>query len=410
MWINNNRLFFEKLSAQDLVQQFGSPLFVYEERVLRERCRELVNLVSKVKFRVNFSTKANNNVALLKIIREEGLKVDAMSPGEIYLEQAAGFRGKEILYIGNNVSKEELRFAIDNGALVSVDSLDQLAYFGEINPGGDVFVRINPGIGEGHHSKVITAGKAKFGVDLNMSDEIKNIATRYNLKIIGLNMHIGSFFLTPDAYLEAIKVLLEVASGFEGLSYLDFGGGLGIPYQKDTQKRFPMAEFGEKLQKLLLQWQNDTGNKQVTFIIEPGRYPVAECCTILTTVQATKENFGCKYIGTDLGFNVLMRPVLYGSYHEVLVCNNVNGNKEDIVDICGNICESGDLIAEQRPMPRVSSGDILAVLDSGAYGFSMSSNYNARLRPAEVLISPEGKTRIIRKREEIEYVLLNQVY
>jgi diaminopimelate decarboxylase len=408
--IRENRLWFGEHSAGELTERFGSPLFVYEEECLRTRCKELKGLLKRQNFQVNYSCKANSSVALLKIVREERLRVDAMSPGEIFLEMEAGFTSEEILFIPNNVSKDEMSYAIERKIRTSVDSLAQLEYYGQLNPGGQVFVRVNPGIGDGHHKKVITAGKAKFGIPPYDLDKAKEIARRYDLSIVGLNMHIGSLFLKPDNYLSAITGMLEIAQQFEHLKYIDFGGGIGIPYRKSVEERFEMEAFGSKLDALLDDWEERTGRHDIMFLIEPGRYPVAECCTILTTVHSIKENFGAKYIGTDLGLNLLIRPALYGSYHEIIVCDNVEGSETETVNVCGNICESGDLVAEGRVLPRIELGDELAVLDAGAYGFAMSSNYNARLRPAEVLIAPTGEVRIIREREDYQYLLLNQRY
>jgi diaminopimelate decarboxylase len=171
-----------------------------------------------------------------------------------------------------------------------------------------------------------------------------------------------------------------------------------------------MAEFAKEFEAVLAEWEERTGNKKVKFLIEPGRYPVAECATLLGTVHSIKENFGTVFVGTDLGFNVLIRPELYGAYHEVLVCNNVESRDLVEVSVCGNICESGDLIAERRLLPDVSLDDTLAVLDAGAYGFAMSSNYNQRLRPAELLVQADGSIRVIRDREDFSYLTLNQHY
>ena len=410
MRVTENKLYFGNTLAGDLTAQYGSPLFVYDEGVLRERCRELKSLLPEKDFRVNYSCKANSNIALLKIVREEGLMVDAMSPGEIFLNMEAGYRPDEILFIPNNVSRAELQYAIDSGVMISVDSLAQLEYFGELNPGGEVFVRINPGIGDGHHQKVITGGKAKFGVQPADVGKVHEIARRYRLTVIGINMHIGSFFLEPDNYIAAIKQLLEIAEGFSELRCIDFGGGIGIPYRKGVQQRFDMSAFSTALKATLDEWEARTGRTGITYLIEPGRYPVAECCTLLATVHAVKENYGTTYIGTDLGFNVLMRPMLYDAYHEVIVCDNVESNTTHPVSICGNICETGDLICENRPLPPIVMDNTLAVLDAGAYGFSMSSNYNARPRPAEVLVQTDHTVRVIREREDLCYLLLNQKY
>ena len=396
--------FFGSTTPHELVARFGSPLYVYNESILRARCRELTGLVTYKKFRVNYSAKANTNPALLKIIRSEGLLVDAMSPGEIHLEMMAGYSPDEILYIGNNVSDEEFRFAIDTGVTVSVDSISQLARFGRLNRGGKVAVRINPGVGAGHHEKVITGGKkTKFGIDPIFTDELKAVIHEYDLHLAGLNQHIGSLFLTPDAYGEAVRFLLSYAEQFSELEFLDFGGGFGIPYRKEEgEERLDLAATGAMLQKLIDEWVSETG-RNITFKIEPGRYTVAECGVLLGTVHAIKMNGGNKYIGTDLGFNVLARPVMYEAHHDIEVYgSSANTNTREPVTVVGNICETGDIIAKNRLLPPVAEGDIVGVLDAGAYGMVMSSNYNCRLRPAEVLITEAGDPVLIRERDTFE--------
>jgi diaminopimelate decarboxylase len=408
--IKDNRLYFGNHFAGDLANEYGTPLYVYEEDVLRARCRELKTLLKRPNFAVNYSMKANGSVALLEIVRSEGLRVDTMSPGEIFLAMEAGYTPGDILFIGNNVSKAEMSYAIDRGILMSIDSISQLEYFGELSPGGEVMVRINPNIGDGHSAKVITAGRVKFGTPHDQLPELKRVAAKYGLTIVGINMHIGSLFLSPHNYLAAIERLLEIAESFDHLRLIDFGGGLGVPYRHTQEERFPMAEFAKEFDAVLADWEERTGNRRVKFLIEPGRYPVAECSTLLGTVHSIKENFGTVFVGTDLGFNVLIRPELYGAYHEVIVCNNAESRDLVEVSVCGNICESGDLVAEARLLPDVSLNDTLAVLDAGAYGFSMSSNYNARLRPAEIILQTDGSVRVIRDREDFSYLVTGQHY
>jgi diaminopimelate decarboxylase len=359
-------------------------------------------------FAVNYSAKANCNLALLKIVREEGVHVDAMSPGEIYVELEAGFKENEILYIGNNVSGEEMNDVIVQGILVSVDSLSQLELFGRLNPGGQVAVRFNPGIGIGHHAKVITGGeKAKFGIVTKDIPQVKKIAAQYSLQIIGINQHIGSLFLDSDAYISGVQELLAIATNFVNLDFVDFGGGFGIPYHtENVESRLDLAELGKKLDLVLEEWVKEYG-KAITFKVEPGRYLVAECGVLLGSVYATKTNYNIKYIGTDLGFNVLMRPVLYDAYHEIEVYphDGRHAEKWEEVTIVGNICESGDMIAPNRQLPEIREGDVIGILDAGAYGYVMSSNYNNRLRPAEVLIRENGEDRLIRRRESLKDLL-----
>lgn len=379
MFLSDDKVF-------ELIKKYGSPLYVYDERILRKSCREMHNLLPKKNLRVNYSAKANSNIEILKIVRDEDIDVDAMSPGEIYVQKLAGYNADRIFYIGNNVSKEEMQYAINEKVLVSVDSLAQLESFGQINPGGDVAVRFNPGIGTGHHQKVVTAGKkTKFGVQKDFIPQVKAILEKYNLNLVGIDQHIGSLFLEPDAYIKGVESLLEIATQFSGLKFIDMGGGFGVPYH-EGECRLDLKELSEKLNAVLDEFLKDYDNKDVIFKIEPGRYIPAECGVLLGEVYSVKENYGTTYVGTDLGFNVLMRPVLYDSYHAItIIKSNKSENGKEVATIVGNICESGDIIANEREMRKVSEGDIVAVGNAGAYGFSMSSNYNCRLKPAEVL-------------------------
>lgn len=403
MFLSDDKVF-------ELIKKYGSPLYVYDERILRKSCREMHNLLPKKNLRVNYSAKANSNIEILKIVRDEDIDVDAMSPGEIYVQKLAGYNADRIFYIGNNVSKEEMQYAINEKVLVSVDSLAQLESFGQINPGGDVAVRFNPGIGTGHHQKVVTAGKkTKFGVQKDFIPQVKAILEKYNLNLVGIDQHIGSLFLEPDAYIKGVESLLEIATQFSGLKFIDMGGGFGVPYH-EGECRLNLKELSEKLNAVLDEFLKDYDNKDVIFKIEPGRYIPAECGVLLGEVYSVKENYGTTYVGTDLGFNVLMRPVLYDSYHAItIIKSNKSENGKEVATIVGNICESGDIIANEREMRKVSEGDIVAVGNAGAYGFSMSSNYNCRLKPAEVLIDKDGNDRLIRRRDTIEDLIRNFV-
>jgi diaminopimelate decarboxylase len=397
--------FYGERSPKALIEKYGSPIYVYSEKILKERCKEVKKLLTYPHFAVNYSAKANCNLELLKIVRKEDIQVDAMSLGEIYVERKAGFKEKQILYIGNNVSGEEMKDVIDQNILVSIDSLSQLDLFGKLNPGGQVAVRFNPGIGIGHHAKVITGGeKTKFGIETKDISQVKKIAAQYRLQIVGINQHIGSLFLDSDAYILGVKELLAIAANFIDLDFVNFGGGFGIPYHKgNVESRLDLAQLGEKLDLVLKEWVKEYG-KEITFKVEPGRYLVAECGVLLGTVYATKTNYNIKYVGTDLGFNVLMRPVLYDAYHEIEVYPHVGRHTEiwEEVTIVGNICETGDMIAQNRRLPEIREGDIIGILDAGAYGYVMSSNYNNRLRPAEILIRENGEDQLIRRRESLE--------
>lgn len=402
--------FYGNTNPVELVEKYGSPLYVYNENIIREQCRKVIGLVTYPNVKVNYSAKANTNLSILKIIRSEGLLVDAMSPGEIFIELNAGFKPEEILFICNNVSEDEMMFAIKAGVLISVDSLSQLEMYGKLNPGGKVVVRINPGVGAGHHEKVVTGGQnTKFGVTPDSVIELKAILNRYKLCLVGINQHIGSLFMNADAYIEAATFLLLFAENFPELEFVDLGGGFGVPYHKENgEKPLDLNIFGTRLQEVINNWIG-RNNRPITIKIEPGRFIVAESGVLLGRVHSTKMNGNTMFVGTDIGFNVLVRPAMYDAHHDIEVYSKTQrvASQKQAVTIVGNICETGDILAKDRNLPPIAEGDVLGVLDSGAYGMVMSSNYNCRLKPAEVLIRPNGEDVLIRKREDINDLMRN---
>lgn len=396
--------FFKGINPEEIAAKYGTPTYVYNEEIIRERMREVANVITKYPYRANYSMKANSNLTILKMALEEGLNADAMSEGEMRLLIKAGFPSERIFFVPNNVDKSELQFAIDHDIMVSLDSLDQLNLYGTINPGGKCSVRINPGVGAGHHEKVVTAGKkTKFGVAEEDVDKIFEIAKKYNLTIAEINQHVGSQYLDPEPFLQAVENFLRIAEKFDSLEYIDFGGGYGIPYHKlDDEARFDMASFTERFTALLDAYAEKHQDNLPLFKSEPGRYCVAEGGVILGRVHATKQNAGKRYAGTDIGMNVLARPTLYDSYHEIEVLHDGRAVSRDVleeVSVTGNICESGDLLCKERPLAHIETGDLVCVLDAGAYGYSMSSSYNTRPRAAEVLITKDGEAKLIRRRE-----------
>ncbi len=271
-------------------------------------------------------------------------------------------------------------------------------------------IRINPGIGAGHHKKVVTGGAStKFGIDIKYIDDVKRILTKYNLTLTGINQHIGSLFMDSGPYIKSAEIILDIAAQFNTLKYIDFGGGFGVPYNKQTNEPpLDIRTLGKRLGEIISEWDKKYGRK-LTFIIEPGRYIVAESAILLGTVTAAKISYNLKYIGTDIGFNVLPRPMIYDSHHDIEIYRNSTAKsaKTENVWITGNMCETGDIIAKDRALPEIFENDIIGILDSGAYAFSMSSNYNNRLRPAEVLIDEKGNDRLIRKKETFEDLVDN---
>ncbi len=400
--------FFGDVDVFELREKYGTPLYVYNERILRERCNTIKNLVSYENFSVNYSAKANSNLTFLKIVRDCGLNVDAMSPGEISVELKAGFKPEQIFYISNNVTEEEMQFAIDRNIMISCDSLEQLEQYGQLNPNSKVAVRFNPGVGAGHSDKVITGGKkTKFGVSVEYIPQVKEILAKYNLTLAGINQHIGSLYMEGTPFVESLHAIDNIASQFDTLEFIDLGGGFGIPYHKeDDEAPINFDDFSAKLNDFMEDFSSKYG-KKIKFKIEPGRFISAECSVLLGTVTGIKQNDANTFAGSDLGFNVLQRPVMYDSYHGVEVYTQRKDASTELkkISVVGNICESGDILAKDRMLPEMQKGDILGVLDAGAYGHVMSSNYNNRLRPAEVLIRENGEVVLIRERDTIEDLL-----
>ncbi|MDF2876973.1 MAG: lysA [Clostridia bacterium] len=395
----------------NLVEQYGSPLYVYNENILRTRCREMKNLVSYENFVPHYSIKANTNIHLLKIVREEGLHADVMSPGEIFLALESGYTSDELFFIPNNVTKEDMLYAIERGVTTSVDSLAQLKLYGQLNAGGKVAIRFNTGIGAGHHEKVVTAGKkTKFGVSPDTIDEVKKLLETYNLTLVGINQHIGSLFMDATPYIQSLESILSIAREFDDLEFIDLGGGFGIPYHKqDGENRLDIQALGQKLDEVLHAFAASYG-KKVQFQIEPGRYIVCESSAVLGHVTSMKSNGATNYLGCDIGFNIIQRPIMYDSHHDIeLYAQTEKSSDLSPYTVVGNICESGDILAKDRLLPTAETGDLIALLDAGAYGYSMASCYNQRFRPAEVLIEANGHTRLIRKRDTFEDLIRNML-
>ncbi|MCK4803323.1 MAG: diaminopimelate decarboxylase [Spirochaetes bacterium] len=405
MDIRNDGLYFGDVSAEDLIKEFESPLYVYEEDTIRARARELKNAITYDNKEIKFACKANTNIEIMKVLKEEGMGIDAVSPGEIFAALKAGFEKDHILFTTNNVLWDEIEYAVSNDIMANLDSLSQLKMFGREFPGRDICIRINPNVGAGHHNHVITGGPdSKFGINYTRVDDIKEITRKSGLRIKGIHQHIGSGILDPEIFIKAMGVLLDTAKNFEGLSFIDFGGGIGVPYQ-ENEGRMDIRVLGKKIAD---EFENFCGRygRELKLVIEPGRYLVAESGFLLGTVASVKEGEKHRFIGINTGFNHLVRPAMYGSYHQILHAGKPYGARESQV-IAGNLCESGDTFTRDeegivdRDLPHFKEGDIVCICNAGAYGYSMASYYNSRPRPAEVLVKG-SRARLIRRRETFE--------
>lgn len=406
-----------KNKYRELINKYGSPLYVYDEDILKDRCKRMIefkedleNDLNGILVNLHYSIKANSNPSLLKIIKESCLCVDSMSPFELDICKKSGFNNNEILYVCNNVTKEEIKFIHDNNILVCLDSISQVISWGELFPNTNIMVRINPGVtGVGHSDKVVTAGKdTKFGITKENINLLLEEVTKYNLNIIGIHQHLGSLFLNDkiDEYIDGVKAGLKIVEEyFPNISIVDLGGGFGVPYKED-EKDLDLLEVSRKLKEVLIPFINKMPSiKELKF--EPGRFIPCESGIIAGTVTATKYENDTYWIGTDIGMNELVRPSVYGAYHKIETLTD--NNKEVTSNICGNICESGDMLGKDRKVLFPNVDDIILVYNAGAYGYSMASNYTGRCRPAEVLIS-NNEDKLIRNRETIEDIENNIIW
>lgn len=408
MDIRDNKLHLGGLAAEGLADAFGTPLFVYDEEIIRDRCRAMREAFAPANPDIHYALKANNNPAVLTVLLEEGMSIDAVSPFEIRLSLEVGFPPERILFTGNNTSEEDFAYCLQAGVPVNAGSLLELERYGRLSPGGRISIRLNPDVGAGHHSHVITGGPhSKFGIYHTEKAAIDELLNRYDLTLVGIHSHIGTGILHTKEMMEAMEIILATARGFDALEFIDLGGGFGIPYRPGEQP-LPLKELGTAMCEHFAAFAAEYG-REVKMKLEPGRFLVAQAGALLMRVTNIHSTPAHTFVGTDSGFNHLLRPALYGAYHEVVNASAVKGEQIQAA-VAGNICESGDVFTqgpeglEHRAFTRPEPGQVLALLDTGAYGSVFSSNYNLRPRAAEVLVN-QGDSRLIRRRETYDDLL-----
>ncbi len=395
-------------ALRSVAERFGTPTYVYAEAVVRRQCRRLREALEGLPARLLYAMKANACPAVLEVIRDEGLGLDVVSPGELALARGLGFAPDQVLYTANNMTDAEMHTAQAEGVLLNVGERSRLERFGQAYPGAEVCVRVDPQVGAGHHEHVVTAGgKSKFGIPIGEMDAVRALARKHGLRVVGLHQHIGSGILDADKLAEAGRVLLEAARCFEDLRFLNFGGGLGIPY-RPGEAPLDAWHFRRALDAPLQALLRDGAD--VAFWFEPGRYLVAEAGTLLVRVNTVKHTARRTFAGTDSGMAHLLRPAIYGAYHGLYNLSNPDAPVKSY-DVVGNICESGDVFARDRAVQEIREGDVLAIQDAGAYGMAMASTYNLRPLPAEVFLPVDGLPRLVRHRrtpEELAERLLRE--
>jgi diaminopimelate decarboxylase len=404
-------LHIDGTSAVDLAERYGSPLYVYDGSVIRRQVERVKSAFGKLPFRPFYAMKANGALAILDLVRKSGFGCDAVSPGEIYIARQAGFTPENIWFTCSNVSDDDLRQVKDPGIVINVNSMSEIDRLAALDIPNPVALRVDPAIGAGHHADVVTAGGGvKFGIDVAELEDARMMVEDAGRKVVGLHSHIGSGIDDVEPLLEAARRLLELSADFPNLRWINFGGGFSVPYRPGDNE-FPLEEYGAELTRIA---DRLLRARDLTAIIEPGRYVVAQSGVLLSRVTARRISGGRWWLGCDTGFNHLVRPSKYGAYHHIVNASAHSSESAEEVVVAGNLCESGDVFTRDangnvitRTLEHTNVGDLIAFQDVGAYGFSMASHYNARLLPAEVLIDG-GSPQLIRERQTYEDLVKGQ--
>lgn len=397
--MNNNLLL-------EVSEKFGTPTYVYSAEKIQEQYQKLHRSFQPLNVKLHYALKALNNSNILKLLKNEGAGLDAVSLEEIHLGLRAGFAAKKIMYTPNCVAFEEIKEAVELGVFINLDNLTMLEKFGqEYGDSVGCCIRINPHIMAGGNANISVGHiDSKFGISIHQVRHIERIVENYNMNVIGLHMHTGSDILDADVFLRGADLLYDIASLFPNLQFMDFGSGFKVPY-KDGDMHTDMEKIGKKITESFLNFCQRYG-RELELWFEPGKYIVSEAGKLLVKTNVVKQTTSTVFVGVNSGQNHLLRPVLYNAYHRIENISNPDGEQK-LYSIVGNICES-DTLGYDRFLSEVKEGDVLSIANAGAYGFSMSNQYNARLRPAEVLIY-QNEAYLIRKREELEDIYRNEV-
>lgn len=394
------------VAISDLTAMAGLPVYVYDAAVIERQARRLSQAFSGFPHRIMFAAKALTNVNVLAYMRTLGVGLDTVSIEEVYLGLHAGYKPSEILYTPNMESYSELAQAVSLGVQVNIDAISVLERFGhDYGNSVPIAIRVNPHIMAGGNDRISTGHiDSKFGISIHQMRHVQRVVASNHLHVNGLHMHTGSDILDADVFLQGAELLLEIAEQFSDVRFLDFGSGFKVPYKPDDIGT-DVELLGERL-AARIQAFNATRNQPIEVWFEPGKFLVSEAGHFLVRVNVIKQTTATVFAGVDSGLNHLIRPMMYGSHHEIVNVSNPDGTPR-IYTVVGYICET-DTFGWDRKLNEVREGDVLAFKNAGAYGYSMSSNYNARLRPAEILVK-DGQAHIIRRRETIDDLLATQI-
>ena len=404
--LSGNKYTIADLGVIDLCNTYGTPLYVYDTSSIQSQFTRLKNAFGSSNTRIKYACKALSNINILRLLRDMGAGLDTVSIQEVWLGLHAGFKPSDIIYTPNCVSMEEIRFAVKEGVQINIDNISILEQFGhEYGSSVPVCIRINPHVMAGGNINISTGHiDSKFGISVYQMRHVERIIKSEKMRINGLHMHTGSDIVDVDVFLRGAEILFEVTHHFPDLEFIDFGSGFKVPYKSDDHAT-NVEELGVRLGQAFSEFCTSVG-RDLELWFEPGKFLVSQSGTFLARVNVLKQTTATVFAGVDSGMNHLIRPMLYNAYHHITNVSNPGGTPR-IYTVVGYICET-DTFGWDRKLSEIREGDILAFSNAGAYGFSMSSNYNSRYRPAEVMVH-QGKDYLIRRREELDDLLRAQM-
>ena len=394
------------VSLLSVAEEFGTPLYVYDASRMEQQFHRLVNAFPGVNVKIKYACKALSNQAVLSWMRKLGAGLDAVSIEEVQLGLLAGFEPADILFTPSGVSFQEMQEGVIAGTVINIDNISILEQFGNMY-GNKVAcsLRLNPHIAAGGHSHIQTGHvDSKFGISVYQLRHVERIVQHYNMKVVGLHIHTGSEILDSSVFLRVAELMFESAATFPDLKFIDFGSGFKVAYKEDDVTT-DIEELGQQMSLRFKEFCKEYG-RDLELWFEPGKFLVSEAGILLVKVNIVKQTLATVFAGVDSGQNHLIRPMFYDAYHQIVNISNPEG-KPRIYTVVGYICET-DTFGWDRKLAEVREGDILAIMNAGAYGYTMSNNYNSRLRPAEVLIH-DGKAKLIRRREKLDDLIRTQV-
>ena len=396
------------MTEKDLLsvaEKFGNPVYVYDADKIKTQYERLTNAFKVNELRIHYAVKALSNISILKLLKSLGCGLDTVSVQEVKLGLKAGVEPSKIIYTPNGVSLEEIEEVVQLGVQINIDNLSILEQFGNRHPEIPVCVRINPHVMAGGNSKISVGHiDSKFGISVHQMPHLLRIVENTGMHINGIHMHTGSDILDIGVFLYASEILFEAARNFKELEFIDFGSGFKVPYREGDIET-DIEDLGAQLTERFNNFCKEYG-RELTLAFEPGKYLVSESGKFLAKVNVIKQTTSTVFAGIDSGFNHLIRPMFYGSHHDITNISNPDA-KPRFYSVVGYICET-DTFGSNRRISEIREGDILSFSNAGAYCFSMASNFNSRYRPAEVLWY-NGKAHLIRERETFEDLTRHQV-